>query len=59
MPYLPYLKLNWMAFNLYLMDDDFKEACELCVNLANESFYKDYRLLFKEKKLCVPKSSIR
>ncbi|RDX80712.1 hypothetical protein CR513_38710, partial [Mucuna pruriens] len=45
--------------DLYLVNDDFREAYDLCVNLVNESFYRHDGFLFKEKRLHVPKSSIR
>ncbi|RDX89997.1 hypothetical protein CR513_28191, partial [Mucuna pruriens] len=44
---------------LYLMDDNFKETYELYVNSANGGFFRHDGLLFKEKRLCVSKSSIR
>ncbi|RDX82927.1 hypothetical protein CR513_36224, partial [Mucuna pruriens] len=44
---------------LYLVGDDFKEVYELCANSANRDFYRHDGFLFKEKRLCVPKSFIR
>ncbi|RDY02850.1 hypothetical protein CR513_13650, partial [Mucuna pruriens] len=45
--------------DMYMGDDDFKKAYELCANSANGGFYKHEGFLFREKKLCVPRSSIR
>ncbi|RDX90644.1 Tf2-6, partial [Mucuna pruriens] len=45
--------------DLYLVDNDFKEACELCANSVNGGFFRHEGFLFKEKKLCVPRSFIR
>ncbi|RDX92149.1 hypothetical protein CR513_25769, partial [Mucuna pruriens] len=45
--------------DLYVGDDEFKEAYELCPNSANGGFFKQEGFLFKEKRLCVSRSSIR
>ncbi|RDX99840.1 hypothetical protein CR513_17041, partial [Mucuna pruriens] len=45
--------------DLYLGDDDFKEAYELYANSVNRCFFRHEGILFKEKRFCVPKSSIR
>ncbi|RDX96092.1 Retrovirus-related Pol polyprotein from transposon 17.6, partial [Mucuna pruriens] len=45
--------------NLYVGDDDFKKAYESCANSANGGFFKHKRFLFKEKRLCVLRTSIR
>ncbi|RDY09045.1 hypothetical protein CR513_06648, partial [Mucuna pruriens] len=44
---------------LYIEDGYFKETYELCANVANEGFNRIDGFLFKDKRLCVPKSSIR
>ncbi|RDY12137.1 Retrovirus-related Pol polyprotein from transposon opus, partial [Mucuna pruriens] len=44
---------------LYLLDEYFRETCELCANSANESFYRHYGFFFKEKRVYVSKSPIR
>ncbi|RDX98068.1 Tf2-6, partial [Mucuna pruriens] len=44
---------------LYLVDDDFKETCELCANSSNKGFFRHEGFLFKDKRLLMPKSSIR
>ncbi|RDY08900.1 hypothetical protein CR513_06813, partial [Mucuna pruriens] len=45
---------------LYLVDDNFNETCELCANLAVDGgFFRHYGFLFKDKRFCVPKTSIR
>ncbi|RDX91766.1 hypothetical protein CR513_26211, partial [Mucuna pruriens] len=38
--------------DLYVGDDDLKEAYESCANSANGGFFKHEGFLFKEKKLC-------
>ncbi|RDX99842.1 hypothetical protein CR513_17046, partial [Mucuna pruriens] len=45
--------------DLYLRDDDFKEAYELYANSLNRCFFRHEGILFKEKRFCVPKISIR
>ncbi|RDY10494.1 Tf2-9, partial [Mucuna pruriens] len=45
--------------DLYVNNDDFKEAYDSCAILANGGFFKHEGFLFKEKRLCVPKSSIK
>ncbi|RDX79798.1 hypothetical protein CR513_39735, partial [Mucuna pruriens] len=63
MPCLPCLKLSFLFFeslkDLYLADNDFKEAYNICANLANGGFFKHEMFLSKEKRMCVLKSSIR
>ncbi|RDX97298.1 hypothetical protein CR513_19940, partial [Mucuna pruriens] len=60
---LAMLKANLLGFkrlkDLYMDDDDFKEAYESCANSANGGFFRFEGFLFKEKRLCVPKSSIK
>ncbi|RDX82510.1 hypothetical protein CR513_36679, partial [Mucuna pruriens] len=51
--------LETKLLDLYVDDDDFKEAYESCANSANGSFFKCGGFLFKENQLYVPKSSIR
>ncbi|RDY09844.1 Tf2-9, partial [Mucuna pruriens] len=56
------LKLWLMPFlegDLYMNDDDFKEAYDSCANSANEGFFTHKGFLFKEKHLCMLKSSIQ
>ncbi|RDY09722.1 hypothetical protein CR513_05873, partial [Mucuna pruriens] len=43
---------------LYLKDVDLRETFELCVNLANGGFFRHEGFVFKDKRFCVPKSSI-
>ncbi|RDX83659.1 Retrovirus-related Pol polyprotein from transposon 17.6, partial [Mucuna pruriens] len=45
--------------DLYVGDDDFKEAYEFCTNSAKGGFFRHKGFLFMEKRLCVPRSSIR
>ncbi|RDX75671.1 hypothetical protein CR513_44425, partial [Mucuna pruriens] len=45
--------------DLYMDDDDFKEAYESCANSTNGGFFRHEGFLFKDKRLCVPRSSIR
>ncbi|RDX71160.1 Retrovirus-related Pol polyprotein from transposon 17.6, partial [Mucuna pruriens] len=42
-----------------LEDDDFKDTCELCVNSAKGGFFRHEGFLFKDKRFCIPRSSIR
>ncbi|RDX87013.1 hypothetical protein CR513_31582, partial [Mucuna pruriens] len=44
---------------LYLENEYFQEIYKLCANAPNEGFYRYDGFLFKDKKLCVPKSSIK
>ncbi|RDY02634.1 grrA, partial [Mucuna pruriens] len=44
---------------LYLENEYFKETYELCANATNRSFYRHDGFLFKDKSLCVSKSSIK
>ncbi|RDX98449.1 Retrovirus-related Pol polyprotein from transposon 17.6, partial [Mucuna pruriens] len=44
---------------LYENDIDFGEAFALCVHLDNGGYFRYDDFLFKEKRLCMPKSSIR
>ncbi|RDY05239.1 hypothetical protein CR513_10944, partial [Mucuna pruriens] len=45
--------------DLYMDDNDFKEAYDHCVVSANVGFFRNEGFLFKEKKLYVSKSFIR
>ncbi|RDX95484.1 Retrovirus-related Pol polyprotein from transposon 17.6, partial [Mucuna pruriens] len=47
--------------NLFMEDDDFKEAYEHCANSVNGGFFRNEKFLFKgeKKRLCVARSSIR
>ncbi|RDX96487.1 Retrovirus-related Pol polyprotein from transposon 17.6, partial [Mucuna pruriens] len=60
---LAMLKTKMLGFeslkDLYMGDDDFKEAYELCANSANGGFFRHEGFLFKENRLCVLRSSIR
>ncbi|RDX68640.1 hypothetical protein CR513_52345, partial [Mucuna pruriens] len=57
---LTMLETKLLGFEeLYIEDDDFKETFDLCANLANGGFYKHDWFLYKEKRLCESKSSIR
>ncbi|XP_073057399.1 uncharacterized protein [Primulina eburnea] len=44
---------------LYLLDEDFKEIFETCMHGPHDKFYLHNGFLFKEDRLCIPKSSIR
>ncbi|RDY13347.1 hypothetical protein CR513_01749, partial [Mucuna pruriens] len=51
--------LETKLLELYLKDKIFKEIYDLCANGENVSFYIYEWFLFEDKKLYVPKSSIR
>ncbi|RDX94820.1 hypothetical protein CR513_22758, partial [Mucuna pruriens] len=59
---LAMLEIKLLGFgslkNLYVEDDDFKEAYELCANSSNGGFFRHQGFLFKEKTLCMTRSSI-
>ncbi|RDY05022.1 hypothetical protein CR513_11185, partial [Mucuna pruriens] len=44
---------------LYESDNDFGEACAICVHLANGGFCSTMNFYLKKNKLCVPRSLIR
>ncbi|RDY08923.1 hypothetical protein CR513_06781, partial [Mucuna pruriens] len=44
---------------LYENDIDLGEAFAMCANLANGDYFRHDNFLFKEKKLCMPRSFIR
>ncbi|XP_073061780.1 uncharacterized protein [Primulina eburnea] len=44
---------------LYVLDDDFKEVFETCMHGPHDKFYLHKGFLFREDRLCIPKSSIR
>ncbi|XP_075515403.1 uncharacterized protein LOC142550046 [Primulina tabacum] len=44
---------------LYLLDEDFKEIFETCMHGPHVKFYLHNGFLFREDRLCIPKSSIR
>ncbi|XP_073056978.1 uncharacterized protein [Primulina eburnea] len=44
---------------LYLLDEDFKEIFETCMHGPHDKFYLHNGFLFREDRLCIPKSSIR
>ncbi|RDX79660.1 hypothetical protein CR513_39892, partial [Mucuna pruriens] len=45
--------------DMYGNDEDFGKVIALCANLANGGYFRYNGFLFKGKRLCVPKSSIR
>ncbi|RDX90180.1 Retrovirus-related Pol polyprotein from transposon 17.6, partial [Mucuna pruriens] len=44
---------------LYASDEDFGVAFVLCANLANGGYFRHEGFLFKAKRLCVPRGSIK
>ena len=44
---------------MYLHDAEFFEIYVACENVSQNGYYRYNRYLFKEKRLCVPKCSIR
>ncbi|RDX95751.1 hypothetical protein CR513_21694, partial [Mucuna pruriens] len=52
-PCFPCLKLSFLVLIILT------KSYELCANRANGGFYRHDGFLFKDKRLCVPKSSIR
>ncbi|XP_073054076.1 uncharacterized protein [Primulina eburnea] len=44
---------------LYVLDDDFKEVFETCMHGPHDKFYLHKGFLFRDDRLCIPKSSIR
>ncbi|XP_012487911.1 uncharacterized protein LOC105801125 [Gossypium raimondii] len=60
---LSYLDSKLLGFallkDLYATDDDFGEMFIACSNVVIDKFYRYDGFLFREGKLCVPRSSIR
>ncbi|XP_016732123.1 uncharacterized protein [Gossypium hirsutum] len=60
---LSYLDSKLLGFalvkDLYATNDDFGELFVACENVAVDKFYRCDGFLFKEGKLCVPRSSVR
>ena len=60
---LSYLDSKLLGFallkDLYPADDDFGEIFVACESVAIDKFYRSDGFLFREGKLCVPRSSIR
>ncbi|RDY12847.1 hypothetical protein CR513_02274, partial [Mucuna pruriens] len=53
-------ELEFDASNeLYVEDEDFKETYELCSNLGKGGFFRHEGFLFKDRRLCMPRSSIK
>ncbi|XP_052481185.1 uncharacterized protein LOC128035479 [Gossypium raimondii] len=60
---LSYLDSKLLGFallkDLYPADDDFGEMFVACESVAIDKFYRSDGFLFREGKLCVPRSSVR
>ncbi|RDX77305.1 hypothetical protein CR513_42593, partial [Mucuna pruriens] len=60
---LAMLEMKLLSFkslkDLYVHDDDFRQAYDSCDISANRGFFQHEGFLFKEKCLCVPKSFTR
>ncbi|RDX65409.1 hypothetical protein CR513_55937, partial [Mucuna pruriens] len=52
-------KLKDCLKELYINDEDFCEIFALCATLTNRGYFRHEGFLFKEKRLCVSKGSIR